>query len=74
MKDAIQTSSLSDTAKQAFNQVGEIAADNNEAVEEQEHQIKAVMDSLPEGVREEMKDFMKSKVHDALEKMKSETH
>lgn len=71
-KEAIEQSSLSDAAKKAFAQIGELAANEDETAAQQAEKVKAIIDSLPEDVRNEMKNYIKSEVETAFEKIKSE--
>uniref|UniRef100_A0A0M3I8F9 ANIS5_cation-bd domain-containing protein n=1 Tax=Ascaris lumbricoides TaxID=6252 RepID=A0A0M3I8F9_ASCLU len=73
-KEAIANSSLSDAAKQAFAKINVIIEDKRQTAEQHAQQIKAFMDSLSEDVRNEMKEFMKSEVGNAIEKIKNELH
>lgn len=73
-KEAIANSSLSDAAKQAFAKINVIIEDKRQTAEQHAQQIKAFIDSLSEDVRNEMKEFMKSEVGNAIEKIKNELH
>uniref|UniRef100_A0A0M3HGZ7 YtxH domain-containing protein n=1 Tax=Ascaris lumbricoides TaxID=6252 RepID=A0A0M3HGZ7_ASCLU len=63
---------LSDAAKKAFAQIGELAANEDETAAQQAEKVKAIIDSLPDDVRNEMKNYIKSVVETAFEKIKSE--
>uniref|UniRef100_A0A914ZMS9 SXP/RAL-2 family protein Ani s 5-like cation-binding domain-containing protein n=1 Tax=Parascaris univalens TaxID=6257 RepID=A0A914ZMS9_PARUN len=72
VEEAIEQSSLSDAAKKAFAQIGKLAAKEDETAAQQAEEVTTIIDSLPEDVRNEMKNYVKSVVETAFEKIKSE--